>query len=140
MKVAICFDKGRVFQHFGHTKEFKIYEIKNNEVTDFYYVSVQGEGCGCGALVPILQANHVNVVICGGLGEGAYNHLTESGIIVLSGVQGEVDDVIGQFIDETLEYDEKPNYSHHDGEHECHHDHESKNDSCCCHDEDEGNN
>jgi len=126
MKVAICFDKGKVFQHFGHTKEFKIYEIKDNKVTDFYYVSANGEGCG--ALVPILKFNQVNVLICGGLGEGAFNHLSQQGIIVLSGVQGEVDDVIGEFINETLQYSEAPNCDHHDHDEKCHHEHD---DNCC---------
>lgn len=124
MKVAICFDKGRVFQHFGHTKEFKIYEIKDNKVTDFYYVSASGEGCS--ALVPILKFNQVNVLICGGLGDGAYNHLTEQGIIVLSGVDGDVDEVIGEFINETLEYKEGANCDHHENEGEDHHCHDNK--------------
>ena len=118
MKVAICFEKGRVFQHFGHTKEFKIYDIKDNEVKDFYYVSVNGEGCS--TLVPILKANGINVLICGGLGQGAFNHLTEAGIIVLSGVEGEVDDVIGEFMNETLIYNESPNCDHHEDGHDCH--------------------
>ena len=126
MKVAICFDKGRVFQHFGHTEEFKIFEIKDNKVIDFYYVSTTGKGCS--TLVPILKANGVNVLICGGLGEGAFNHLTESGIIVLSGVQGEVDDVIGEFMNETLKYQETPNCHEHEKDHdECH------DSNKCCH-------
>ena len=119
MKVAICFDKGRVFQHFGRTKEFKIYEIKDNKVTDFYYVEVNGEGCS--TLVPVLKANHINVLICGGLGEGAFNHLTEAGIIVVSGVEGEVDEVIGEFNEGTLKYSETPNCHHHDHDENCHH-------------------
>ena len=118
MKVAVTFDKGRVFQHFGKTKEFKIYEIKDNKVTDFYYITINSGGCA--SIVPILKANGVNALICGGLGEGAYNNLIASNIIVLSGVEGEVDDVIGEFINETLKYDEKPN---------CHHD----DDGDCCH-------
>lgn len=118
MKVAVCFEKGRVGQHFGHTEEFKIYEIKDDKVTDFYYVKSSGEGCS--ALVPILKFNQVNVLICGGLGQGAFNHLSEAGIIVLSGVTGEVDDVIGQFLDETLIYDESANC--HDHKENCHHD------------------
>ena len=125
MKVAICFDKGRVFQHFGHTKEFKIYEI-NDKVEGFYYVSSNGEGCS--TLVPILKANHVNVLVCGGLGQGAFNHLTEAGIIVVSGVEGEVDEVIGELIQGTLKHSSEPNCDHHDHDENCHHD-----DHKCCH-------
>jgi len=134
MVVAICFDKGRVAQHFGHTEEFKIYEVtKDKEEVEFYYVKTQGEGCS--ALVPILKANKVNVLVCGGLGQGAYNHLTEAGIIVVPGVEGEVDDVFGELMDGTLQYGEGPNCDHHheDG-HECHHDEKDHH----CHDEGDG--
>lgn len=131
MVVAICFEKGRVAQHFGHTKEFKIYEVTpKKEEVEFYYVEAKGEGCS--ALVPILKANKVNVLVCGGLGQGAYNHLTEAGIIVVPGVEGEVDDVFGQLMEGTLEHGEGPNCDHHDEEkdHHCHHDND---DHKCCH-------
>ena len=130
MVVAICFDKGRVAPHFGHTQEFKIYDVKaNKEEVEFYYVEAKGEGCS--ALVPILKANKVNVLVCGGLGQGAYNHLTEAGIIVVPGVEGEVDEVFGELMEGTLEHGEGPNCDHHhDENHECHHgDDEHK----CCH-------
>lgn len=131
MIVAITFDKGRVAQHFGHTEEFKIYDVKpNKEEVEFYYVKTNGEGCS--ALVPILKANKVNVLVCGGLGEGAYNHLIEAGIIVVPGVEGEVDEVFGELMDGTLQYSEGPNCDHHHEEgHECHH-HEKDHH---CHDE-----
>lgn len=134
MVVAICFEKGRVAQHFGHTEEFKIYDVKpNKEEVEFYYVKTQGEGCS--ALVPILKANKVNVLVCGGLGQGAYNHLTEAGIIVVPGVEGEVDDVFGQLMDGTLEHGEGANCDHHDEEgHDCHHDEKDHH----CHNEDDG--
>lgn len=130
MVVAICFEKGKVAPHFGHTQEFKIYEVKpNKEEVEFYYVEAKGEGCS--SLVPILKANKVNVLVCGGLGQGAYNHLTEAGIIVVPGVEGEVDDVFGELMDGTLKYDEGPNCDHHHEEgHECHHEGDEHK---CCH-------
>ena len=142
MVVAICFEKGRVAQHFGHTREFKIYDVKpNKEEVEFYYVEAKGEGCS--SLVPILKANKVNVLVCGGLGQGAYNHLTEAGIIVVPGVEGEVDEVFGQLMEGTLEHGEGANCDHHDEgeEHHCHHEGEEKDHHChddgddhkCCH-------
>ena len=131
MVVAITFEKGRVAQHFGHTEEFKIYDVNDKKKTiEFYYVKTNGEGCS--ALVPILKANKVNVLICGGLGEGAYNHLLEAGIIVVPGVEGEVDEVFGQLMDGTLNYQEGPNCDHHEHEkdHHCHHD-EGDGHKCC---------
>ena len=130
MVVAICFEKGKVAPHFGHTQEFKIYEVKpNKEEVEFYYVEAKGEGCS--SLVPILKANKVNVLVCGGLGQGAYNHLTEAGIIVVPGVEGEVDDVFGELMDGTLKYSEGPNCDHHHEEgHECHHEGDEHK---CCH-------
>ncbi|MCR4879340.1 MAG: NifB/NifX family molybdenum-iron cluster-binding protein [Bacilli bacterium] len=134
MIVAICFEKGRVGQHFGHTEEFKIYDVKEGKKeVEYYYVKTQGEGCS--ALVPILKTNKVNVLVCGGLGQGAYNHLIEAGIIVVPGVEGEVDDVFGQLMEGSLKYGEGPNCDHHDEGHECHH--EEGEEHHCHHDDDE---
>ena len=131
MVVAITFEKGRVGQHFGHTEEFKIFDVNDKKKTvEFYYIKTNGEGCS--ALVPILKANKVNVLVCGGLGEGAYNHLLEAGIIVVPGVEGEVDDVFGQLMEGTLQYNEGPNCDHHEHEkdHHCHDD-EGDGHKCC---------
>ena len=34
MKIAVTYDNGQIFQHFGHTKQFKIYEIDNGTIVN----------------------------------------------------------------------------------------------------------
>lgn len=71
MKIAIPYENGMVFQHFGHTAEFKFYEIENGQVTASEVVSTNGQGHG--ALVGFLAQHNANVVFCGGIGPGAQN-------------------------------------------------------------------
>ena len=69
MKIAIPYESGMVFQHFGHTAEFKFYEVENGQVTASEVVSINGQGHG--ALVGFLAQHNANVVFCGGIGPGA---------------------------------------------------------------------
>ena len=73
MKIAIPYENGMVFQHFGHTAEFKFYEVENGQVTASEVVSTNGQGHG--ALVGFLVQHNANVVFCGGIGPGAQNAL-----------------------------------------------------------------
>ena len=80
MKIAIPYENGMVFQHFGHTAEFKFYEVENGQVTASEVVSTNGQGHG--ALVGFLAQHNANVVFCGGIGPGAQNALAQAGIAV----------------------------------------------------------
>lgn len=73
MKIAVPYENGMVFQHFGHTAEFKFYEVENGQVTASEVVSTNGQGHG--ALVGFLAQHNANVVFCGGIGPGAQNAL-----------------------------------------------------------------
>ena len=76
MKIAIPYENGMVFQHFGHTAEFKFYEFENGQVTASEVVSTNGQGHG--ALVGFLAQHNANVVFCGGIGPGAQNALAQA--------------------------------------------------------------
>ena len=132
MKIAVTYDQGMVFQHFGHTNEFKIYTIKANEVVES--VVVQTNGTGHCALANILQNLGVEILICGGIGMGAINNLTKAGIEIFPGVMGEADMVVEDFIAGILEYDPDVRCNHHEhncDDHDCaeHHHHGD----CHCH-------
>ena len=71
MKIALPYENGMVFQHFGHTAEFKFYEVENGQVTASEVVSTNGQGHG--ALVGFLAQHNANAVFCGGIGPGAQN-------------------------------------------------------------------
>ena len=83
MKVAVTYENGEVFGHFGHTEQFKIYEVEGTEVISSQIVDTNGNGHG--ALAGFLKEHGVEVLICGGIGAGARNALKEAGISLYSG-------------------------------------------------------
>ena len=73
MKIAVPYENGQVFQHFGRSEQFKIYTAENGLLQDAEVIPTNGQGHG--ALAGFLMQNHVNVVLCGGIGAGAQNAL-----------------------------------------------------------------
>ena len=120
MKVAVTYDNGEVFQHFGHTENFKIYNIEDKTIIDANVVNTMGSGHG--ALAGFLVENEVDTLICGGIGGGARNALSEAGITLYGGVSGNADDAVKALIDGNLGYNPNVKCSHHEhscGEHKC---------------------
>ncbi len=96
MRIAVTYDNGQVFQHFGRTETFKIYEVQEGRVMSTELIST--DGVGHEAIAEVLDANGVNMVICGGLGEGAQNALIDAGIPAITGTEGEADEVVAAFL------------------------------------------
>lgn len=123
MRIAVTFLAGQVFGHFGKTKEFAIFDIEESKVVDNNILPVVGSGHG--ALAGLLKANNVDLVICGGIGEGARNALTDLGIKYIAGVQGNVRHAVEEYLMGTLE--DNPvkycDHHHHDDDHVCGEDH-----------------
>ena len=67
MKIAVTYENGQVFQHFGHTEAFKVYETENNEIKSESIIPTLGSGHG--ALAGFLKLNNVDTLICGGIGQ-----------------------------------------------------------------------
>ena len=44
MKIAVTYDNGEIFQHFGHTEQFKLYDIENGKVVASEVVGTNGSG------------------------------------------------------------------------------------------------
>lgn len=118
MKIAVTYEEGKVFQHFGHTEHFKFYEVEDGKVTTSQVVDTNGSGHG--ALAGLLAEHQVDVLICGGIGGGAQAALAEVGIKLYGGVTGEADQAVEAFLNEALSYDPNVKCSHHEGEHEHH--------------------
>ena len=78
MKIAIPYENGQVFQHFGHSAQFKLYTVEEGHITSAKVVSTDGQGHG--ALAGFLVRNGVNVLLCGGIGGGAQMALAQAGI------------------------------------------------------------
>ena len=96
MKIAVTYDNGNIFQHFGKTKFFKVYEVENNQVISSEVIS--SNGAGHGALAELLGNQSVDLLICGGIGGGAQTALADAGVEVCSGVQGDVDQAVEAYL------------------------------------------
>ncbi len=115
MKLAVCYENGQVFQHFGHTEQFKVYTIENGAITHSEIVSTNGQGHG--ALAGVLKELGADALICGGIGAGARNALAQAGIELYPGVTGNADLCAAAFAGGTLRYDPNTECHHHDHEH-----------------------
>ncbi|MDF2473432.1 MAG: Dinitrogenase iron-molybdenum cofactor biosynthesis protein [Anaerocolumna sp.] len=124
-KIAITTDENNnVFQHFGRSERFTIYDIQNGKLTNKSILKADGDGHS--ELVVQLKESGVEVLICGGIGMGAMEGLMESGILVVPGAQGDVDVVVASYLDGSLQASQDPtcNHSHeHDHGHEHNHEH-----------------
>ena len=120
MKIAVTYDNGSVFQHFGKTENFKIFEVENGAIISSEVVG--SNGAGHSALAGFLADAGVDVVICGGIGGGAQAALSEAGIKVCAGVSGDVNEAAESYVNGTLECTSEGNCDHHheEGGHCCH--------------------
>ena len=74
MKIAVTYDNGNIFQHFGRTEQFKVYEVEDNKIISSEVVG--SNGIGHGALAGLLAGQDIQVLICGGHHEccGGHGH------------------------------------------------------------------
>lgn len=129
MKVAIPYEAGQVFGHFGHSAAFMVYEIEAGKVVSSTLLPTNGSGHG--ALAGFLMQRGVDTLICGGIGGGAQMALAEAGIKLYGGVSGEADAAVNALLASALAYDPNVRCDHHDhahgegghtcGEHGCGH-------------------
>ena len=120
MKIAVTYEEGQVFQHFGHTQEMMIYTVEDGKVTDSQVVST--EGSGHSALAGFIKGLGADSLICGGIGFGARQALEESGIKLYAGVSGSADQAVQSLLAGELTYSSDATCDHHheDGHHDCH--------------------
>ncbi len=115
MRIAVTYENGQIFQHFGHTEQFKVYDVENGAIVSSEVVDTNGSGHG--ALAEVLSSLKIDVLICGGIGGGAQMALKEVGIKLFGGVSGSADDAVNAFIANALNYNPDVKCSHHDHEH-----------------------
>jgi predicted DNA-binding protein (UPF0251 family)/predicted Fe-Mo cluster-binding NifX family protein len=124
MRVAVTYENGEVFPHFGRTQQFKIYDVEDGKVISSKVVG--SNGVGHGALAGLLAQGGVDVLVCGGIGGGALNALAEAGIKVCAGASGDTDKVVDELLAGTLPEVGDATCEGHHGEGECGH-----HDGCC---------
>lgn len=115
MRIAATYENGNIFQHFGHTEQFKFYDVEDGKVVASQVVDTNGSGHG--ALAGFLTANKVEILICGGIGGGAQIALAEAGIKLYGGVSGSADEAVVALLAGNLGYNPNVRCNHHDHEH-----------------------
>ena len=100
MKIAVTHENGQIFQHFGHTEQFKVYTVENGVITDSVVAPTNGQGHG--ALASVLMSLGTDVLICGGIGGGAQMALADAGIKLFGGVSGDCDEAVKAFVEGNL--------------------------------------
>lgn len=115
MRIAVAYENGEIFQHFGHTGHFKFYNIEDGKIVSSEVADTNGSGHG--ALADFLVEGKADVLICGGIGGGAQIALAEAGIRLYGGVQGNADEAVDAFLAGTLSFNPDVHCSHHDQEH-----------------------
>ncbi|MCD8091101.1 MAG: DUF134 domain-containing protein [Clostridiales bacterium] len=121
MRIAVTYENGEIFQHFGHTEQFKIYDIEDKKIVSSEIVDTNGSGHG--ALAEVLSALKADVLICGGIGGGAQEALKAVGITLYGGAAGDTDAAVHAFLAGSLEYNPNVKCSHHDEHHHGEHHH-----------------
>lgn len=125
MKIAVTYADGMIFQHFGHTQQFKIYEVQNGNIVASEVVNTNGSGHG--ALASLLADLKADVLLCGGIGGGAQMALADAGIQLYGGCFGYADTAVEDFLADNLQFNPNVQCNHHDhhgeghtcGDHHC---------------------
>ena len=125
MRIAVTYENGNIFQHFGHTQQFKVYDVENGKVIASGVVDTNGSGHG--ALAGVLTQLHADVLICGGIGGGAQMALQQAGIALYGGCSGDADAAVEDLLAGTLRFNPNVRCNHHDhhgeghtcGDHHC---------------------
>ena len=115
MRIAVTYENGMIFQHFGHTEMFKVYDVQEGKIVSAEVVDTNGSGHG--ALAGVLTALQADVLICGGIGGGAQMALAAAGIKLYGGVSGNADAAVAAFLAGELDYNPNVKCSHHGENH-----------------------
>ena len=119
MRIAVTYEDGNIFQHFGHSEQFKLYDVEDGKIVNTQVVDTNGQGHG--ALAGFLTSANVDVLICGGIGGGAQNALAQAGIRLYGAVAGSCDAAVEALLANNLGYNPNVACSHHGHEegHSC---------------------
>lgn len=115
MKIAVTYWQGEIFQHFGHTPQFKVYEVQDGRVVSSEVYNTGSSGHG--ALAGLLGGMGAQVLICGGIGGGAQMALASAGIQIYGGVSGDADEAVKALLAGQLAYNPNVRCNHHDHHH-----------------------
>ncbi len=119
MKLAVTYENEMVGQHFGRTEKFKVFDIEDGKIISSQVIGTNGTGHE--ALASFLKDLKVDTLICGNMGMGAKTALIETGIKILQGVEGKVDDAVNNYLSGTLKTNLNAECHDHELGHNCGH-------------------
>jgi len=117
MKIAVTYENGVIFQHFGKCENFLMVEVEEQNIVGKTILNANGQGHG--ALAGLLREAHADVLICGGLGQGARDALQQAGIVVIGGAKGNAEAAVDAYLKQELHDDPQGVCNHHEGHHDC---------------------
>ncbi|MGN1084987.1 MAG: P-loop NTPase, partial [Lachnospiraceae bacterium] len=113
--IAVTTDEnGNVFQHFGHCEKFTLYNMSDGILMAKTVLNTDGNGHE--AMVDVLVENKVKVLLCGGIGMGAMEALLAADILVVPGIEGDIDVAVAGYLDGSLCGSTQPNCRAHEAE------------------------
>jgi predicted Fe-Mo cluster-binding NifX family protein len=125
IKIAIPTTGTIVDNHFGHCERYTIITTDDNRVIVKSEILPSPQGCGCkSSIATAFKEMGINVMLAGGIGEGAINVLNRHGINVIKGCSGDVKTLAESYLkDELIDSGESCTpHNHHDGDgHTCNH-------------------
>ncbi len=119
MRIAVTYENGEIFQHFGHTELFRLYDVEDGRVV--HRMTIRPKNAGHEAMAAVLRKAGADMLICGGIGAGAQQALEEMGIRLCAGVSGSSDAAVESFLRGTLRYSGQSTCTAHDAEGGCGH-------------------
>lgn len=126
MKIAVpTTHDNRVDAHFGHCEFFTVFTIEDGVIKSSQKVESL-QGCGCKSnIVSTLQEMGVEIMLAGNMGGGAVNVLNHHGIDVYRGCDGDITNLVldfikGELVDSGVSCSQHERHHHEDG-HQCEH-------------------
>jgi predicted Fe-Mo cluster-binding NifX family protein len=99
MKLAVpTTHNNQVDAHFGHCEFYTVFTIEEREIKESQILE-SPQGCGCKSnIASVLHDMGVEIMLAGNMGGGAVNVLNSNGISVYRGCEGDVKNLVEDFI------------------------------------------
>ncbi len=92
MKVAIAYENGEIYPHFGHCNTFALYNYYGETTAECEKVLLDSSACqGHSAMAELMRRNGVDAVMAGNMGSEARAALLSMGIVPVVGYSGHAD-------------------------------------------------
>jgi predicted Fe-Mo cluster-binding NifX family protein len=122
MKIAVPTTQANtVDAHFGHCESYTLFTISDQKAVTLTEIIPSPQGCGCKSnIASVLREKGVSVLLAGNMGNGAVNVITEHGITVVRGCEGNINQVVDNYLKGKVN-DSGLTCSHHEEGHTCNH-------------------